>query len=173
MDRATTSSPSRSDAAAAEGAQRASRLALSSPDFEDGQPIPRRHALEPDGQNVPPRLVWTGAPAGTKEFALIVDDPDAPRKTPWVHWVAWGVPREAKALPADGDGLSQGTNDFGATGWGGPRPPEGDPAHRYRFRLYALDASPKAKPGATKDDLLAATKGHVLAEAELVGTYRR
>jgi Raf kinase inhibitor-like YbhB/YbcL family protein len=111
-------------------------------------------------------------------LALICDDPDAPRGT-WVHWVLFNLPGDARGLsehiPLDGtlpNGAQQGKNDFGKLGYGGPAPPRGKP-HRYFFKLYALDANLKLPAGATKDQLLKAMKGHVLAEARLMGQYQR
>lgn len=147
-------------------------LRVESPDFMAGQRIPERCASRPEGRNEAPALRWSGAPVRTAEFALIVDDPDAPRTTPWVHWLAWGIPASATSLP-HGNAVVEGRNDFGQTGWGGPLPPEGDGDHRYRFRVYALDAPITLASGTTKPHLLDAMKGHVLAEGELVGTYSR
>jgi Raf kinase inhibitor-like YbhB/YbcL family protein len=144
-----------------------------SPDFQNGGKIPRQHASRPEGENVPPRLEWSGAPVGARGFALTVDDPDAPRAKPFVHWVVAGIPPTSTALSLTSTGLAQGKNDFGGTGWGGPLPPPGSGPHHYRFHLYALDARIDLPPEGTKDALLAAMRGHVLAEAETVGTYER
>jgi Raf kinase inhibitor-like YbhB/YbcL family protein len=123
-------------------------------------------------------LHWAGVPAGTKSFALICDDPDAPRGT-WVHWVLWNLPPETRDLsegipPKEelSDGSRQGTNDFKKIGYGGPSPPKGKP-HRYFFKLYALDAPLALKAGATKADVERAMRGHILGTAQLVGTYAR
>ncbi len=158
---------------AAYAAERSS-LDMKSAAFQNGGDIPRKHTC--DGGDVSPALSWTGAPARTRAFALIVDDPDAPGGT-WVHWVLYDLPANAKNL-AEGSGgesqptgAKQGVNDFRKTGYGGPCPPGG--THRYYFKLYALDAPTELKPGATKQQVLAATKGHVLAESELVGRYGR
>ena len=118
-----------------------------------------------------PTIEWDGAPEGTVEFALLCDDPDAPRKDPWVHWVLAGIPKTARSTD-DAPG-TPGANDFGGRGWGGPFPPEGHGEHRYHFRVYALNAALGLKAGATKEELLHAARGHVLAEGELVGTYSR
>jgi Raf kinase inhibitor-like YbhB/YbcL family protein len=152
-------------------------MRLESPAFPDGAPIPVPHSR--DGGDASPPLSWSDPPAGTRSFALICDDPDAPRGT-WVHWVLWGILASARSLPA-GAGSSEtpagggthGTNDFRERRWGGPAPPKGHGVHHYRFHLYALDAEPKLKAGASRAELDAAMKGHVLAEAKLVGTYRR
>src|SRR5262245_19949204 len=151
-------------------------MELSSTAFEDGRPIPTKYTG--DGPDVSPPLAWTDPPAGTRSFALVCDDPDAPRGT-WTHWVAFNLPASARSLgegtPRDAtlpDGTVQGKNDFGKLGYGGPAPPPGKP-HRYFFKLYALDASLGLGPGATREQLLGALKGHTLAEAQLMGTYGR
>jgi Raf kinase inhibitor-like YbhB/YbcL family protein len=117
-------------------------------------------------------------PAATKAFALLADDPDAPGGT-WVHWVIYDLPANATELAEGqsktetlGGGAKQGLNDFRKVGYGGPCPPPG-PAHRYYFKLYALDAPTALKPRATKQQLLDAMKGHVLAQGELMGRYKR
>ncbi len=153
---------------------------LSSPDFQEGKPIPRVHAYRGEGDNVPPRLAWTGLPKGTVELALVVDDPDAPTAEPWVHDVLYHIPVDAtpedmvarKSRQADGPRFTAGVNSWNEPGWGGPKPPPGKP-HRYFFRLYALDAHLELAPGATKAQLLEAMKGHVLGEARYMGTYQR
>ncbi len=144
--------------------------------FEKGGTIPGRYTC--DGPDLSPPLTWSGAPAGTKSFALICDDPDAPMGT-WVHWVVYNIPPDRNKLPEGMDnspilagGILQGTNDFRRTGYGGPCPPRG-PAHRYFFKLYALDDTVDLRPGATKRDLEKAMKGHIIAEAELMGRYGR
>ena len=144
--------------------------------FGSGERIPVKYTC--DGADFSPSLEWTAGPAGTKSFALICDDPDAPMGT-WVHWVIYDIPAAAtmlaegitreKDLPGGG---TQGINDFRRTGYGGPCPPGGR-THRYFFKLYALDAALGLKPGITKDQLLKAMKGRVLAEAQLMGTYKR
>ena len=146
-------------------------LEVSSPDFDEGHRIPKRHAHRPEGEDVLPTIEWASVPAGTLELALICDDPDAPRKDPWVHWVLIGIPRTATSTE-DGP-FTDGANDYGGRGWGGPFPPEGDGDHHYRFKVYALNTRLPLKAGATKDDVLEAIQGHVLAEGELVGTYSR
>lgn len=150
---------------------------LTSPAFADGAAIPVEHTC--DGADVSPPLAWTGAPPGTRAFALIVDDPDAPAGS-WVHWVLYNVPATTSALPdtiakveaLDLGGARQGRNDFRRPGWGGPCPPAG-PAHHYSFRLYALDAPLPPRPGAQKKDIEAAMQGRTLGVAQLVGTYAR
>ena len=146
-------------------------LEVTSADFDEGHRIPKRHAHRPEGEDVPPAIEWEGAPAGTVELALLCDDPDAPRKEPWVHWVLVGIPRTASSTE-DGR-FTEGANDYGGRGWGGPFPPEGDGDHHYRFKVYALNAKLPLGAGATKDEVLEAIQGHVLAEGEIVGTYSR
>jgi Raf kinase inhibitor-like YbhB/YbcL family protein len=151
-------------------------LTLSTSAFKPGGEIPRQHTCE--GADQSPALTWSGAPAGTKSFALIADDPDAPVGT-WVHWVVYDLPGDATGLPqgvpakdtVSGDG-KQGVNDFRKVGYGGPCPPPGKP-HRYFFKLYALDAPTKLQARAIKAEVLRAIEGHVLAQAELMGTYKR
>ena len=151
-------------------------MRLESPAFSDGDEIPRGHPR--DGGDASPALQWSGVPAGTAGLALVCDDPDAPRGT-WVHWVTYDLPPSLKGLSAGvakerlpGGGV-QGKNDYGEIGWGGPAPPRGHGTHHYSFRLYALEAKLEVPPGATKAQLEAPMKGHVLAEAKLTGTYRR
>jgi len=149
---------------------------LRSSAFQNGGAIGRAHTC--DGKDVSPPLRWEDPPEGTRSFALICDDPDAPMGT-WVHWVIYNIPASAREL-AEGvppreknaDGSLQGMNDFGRVGYGGPCPPRGKP-HRYFFRLYALDAAPALGPKATKKALLKAMEGRILAQAELMGTYGR
>jgi Raf kinase inhibitor-like YbhB/YbcL family protein len=152
-------------------------LALSSPSFAHQSEIPAAFTCE--GKDVSPALAWSGAPAGTKSFALIVDDPDAPDpkapKMTWVHWVLYDLPPSAqglseavKQLP---EGTREGRNDWKRTGWGGPCPPIG--RHRYFFKLYALDAVLPDLHRPTKADLERAMQGHVLGHSELVGTYEK
>jgi len=143
--------------------------------FQEGGMIPRRYTC--DGEDVSPPLAWTGVPEGTKTIALIGDDPDAPMGT-WVHWVLFNLPANikelAEAVPADKEllsGAKQGRNDFRRIGYGGPCPPGG--THRYFFRLYALDSVLDLAAGASKADLLKAIQGHVLAEGQLMGKYKR
>jgi len=151
-------------------------LQLASPAFAEGQPIPA--AYTGDGADRSPPLRWGTAPARTRSFALICEDPDAPGGT-WAHWVLYDVAASAAELPEDlpktGElpgGAKQGRNDFQRTGYGGPCPPPGPP-HRYRFHLYALGVEVHLAPGATRAALRAAMKGHILAEGLLTGTYQR
>ena len=151
-------------------------MTITSSAFRPGQPIPSKYTCE--GEDVSPPLQWSDLPAGAKSLSLICDDPDAPFGT-WVHWVVYELPlttgeltekvSTSQILP---DGAKQGRNDFKRVGYGGPCPPPGKP-HRYYFKLYALDTDLGLKPGATKQDLLRAMEGHILAEAQLMGTYQR
>jgi Raf kinase inhibitor-like YbhB/YbcL family protein len=148
-------------------------MTLSSPAFAPGAEIPSTHTCE--GADTPPVLAWSGAPAGTRSFALIVDDPDAPDpqapKMTWVHWVVFGIPASATGLSA-GNALGKvGKNDWGKAAWGGPCPPIG--RHRYFFKLYALDVALDGLATANKPALEAAMKGHIMGQAELVGTYQK
>ncbi len=153
---------------------------LSSAAFDTGGRIPAPFTCE--GDDASPPLSWTGAPAGTRSFALIVDDPDAPRKT-FVHWVLFNLPPDASVLPQGVDVAAQfadrspvpaeGVNDMGEPGYSGPCPPKGHGPHHYSFRLYALDAALGLAAGATKHQLTQAMDGHVLAEADLTGIYER
>ncbi|MBI3896232.1 MAG: YbhB/YbcL family Raf kinase inhibitor-like protein [Acidobacteria bacterium] len=144
--------------------------------FQTDGMVPKKFTC--DGPDVSPPLEWSGSPPGTQSFGLIADDPDAPGGT-WVHWVIYNLPAAAQALPEGipketelADGARQGRNDFRKIGYGGPCPPPG-PAHRYFFKLYALDAKLSLRPGATKSELEGAMKGHILAEASLIGRYQR
>lgn len=150
---------------------------LYSAGFHSGEPIPPEYTC--DGVNTSPALRWSGAPEGTRAFALIVDDPDAPGKT-FVHWVLYNLPGGTSQLPAEvdiedefGGAASEGANDFGGQGYGGPCPPPDHGEHHYHFRLYALDAELDLGPGATKQQLTDAMDGHILAETDLIGTYQR
>ena len=151
-------------------------LTLRSSAFRHEGIIPRRYTCE--GDDVPPPLEWSGAPNGTRSFVLIVDDPDAPDpKAPrmtYVHWVLYDIPALVRALP-EGEplpaGTRQGTNDWKRTGYGGPCPPIG--RHRYFHKLYALDTVLGNLDHPTKQQVEQAMQGHVLASAELIGTYQK
>lgn len=143
-------------------------LTISSPAFTHKGNIPAQYTC--DGTNISPVLQWSGAPAGTKSFALIVDDPDAPSKT-YVHWVVFNIPATTTELAEGVRSVTCGTNDFGTKKYGGPCPPSG--THHYHFKLYALDSMLDVSVGATKEDLLDAMQGHVLAQTELIGLYAR
>jgi Raf kinase inhibitor-like YbhB/YbcL family protein len=151
-------------------------IQMSSSAFAQGATIPQMHTC--DGKDASPPLAWGLGPEGTRTWALLVEDPDAPAKT-WVHWVLFNLPASVNALspglPGSGDlenGARQGRNDFGKLGYGGPCPPPGGP-HRYYFRLYALDAALQLAPGATRDAVSQAMEGHILGRGELMGTYAR
>ena len=146
--------------------------------FAAGEAIPRRHTGQ--GEDLSPPLTWEGAPGATRELALIVDDPDAPSPQPWVHWVICKIPADVTQLPegvptsgrlSDPPGAVQGANSWPTIGYRGPMPPAGHGVHHYHFKLYALDGELTAEPGLDKAELLKAMKGHILAEAELIGTY--
>lgn len=150
-------------------------ITVTSPAFEEAGMIPARYTS--DGQDVSPPLKWEGLPEGTKSAALISDDPDAPMKT-WVHWVMWNIPAEVKDLPENvppdaelPDGSKQGITDFNRHGYGGPSPPSG--THRYYFKIYALDCKLELPSTSQKEDLLKAMEGHILAEGQLMGRYKR
>jgi Raf kinase inhibitor-like YbhB/YbcL family protein len=158
-----------------------SGLQIESDAFKDGQMIPEKYTCS--GKNVSPELKWKGAPAKTKTFALICDDPDAPSQI-WVHWVIYNIPVE-KVLPGNAyellenfprdakltNGIQQGTNDSKKIGYDGPCPPSG--IHRYYFKLYALDCVLDLPSGVMKSQLEKAMKGHVLAWTQMMGTYTK
>lgn len=166
-------------AGAGEGKEAALAFELKSAAFTASGEIPKTYTC--DGRDVSPPLSWSGAPAGTKSFALVVDDPDAPDpaapKMTWVHWVLYNIPAgtsglaeavKAKDLPP---GTLAGTNDWKRTGYGGPCPPRG--RHRYFHKLYALDLVLPDLHAPTRSALETAMEGHILAKAELIGTYQR
>jgi Raf kinase inhibitor-like YbhB/YbcL family protein len=148
---------------------------LTSAAFAHEESIPGRYTC--DGDDVSPALQWSDPPAGTQSLALIVDDPDAPMGA-WVHWVVYNLPAETRALPEAvssntdlPDGSRHGQNSWRRTDYGGPCPPSG--VHRYVFKLYALDTVLGLEAGASKEQLLQAMEGHILAQTELIGTYTR
>jgi Raf kinase inhibitor-like YbhB/YbcL family protein len=150
-------------------------MKLTSSAFTEGAMIPAKYSC--DGQDISPPLAWTALPDGAKSLALICDDPDAPIGT-WVHWVAFNLPSDTTGLPegvpaekTPKTGGVQGTNSGRRIGYGGPCPPSG--THRYFFKLYALDNSLSLASNATAKDVQAAMKGHILAEAQLMGRYKR
>jgi len=146
----------------------AGTLALRSPAFAPGGRIPVEHTC--DGRNLSPPLRWTAPPAGTRSFALLMDDPDAPGRT-FTHWLAWNIPARARSLAAGRPAPVEGRNDAGRIGYIGPCPPAG--VHRYVFRLYALRAPLRLAQGASRAQFLAALRGGVLASSRLVGRYGR
>jgi Raf kinase inhibitor-like YbhB/YbcL family protein len=146
-------------------------LRLTSPAFAEGGTIPDEHGYSANNTNPP--LEIRDIPLEATTFALIVDDPDArePAGKIWDHWVIWNIPADTTEIPVDWNaaGAIEGQNDFGETGWGGPKPPDGE--HTYRFLLYALDTDLSLQPGARKDDVYDAVQGHVVEKSELSGTY--
>ncbi len=153
---------------------------LSSPAFKEGETIPKLHTCE--GKDLSPELRWSGAPAGTKSFALVMDDPDAPVGL-WVHWVLYDIPGDLSGLPANvpktervlgsaRHGASWGVDSFSRVGYGGPCPPPGKP-HRYVFKLFALDKALGLPPRTTAAELTRAMEGHILARAKLTGLFER
>lgn len=162
-------------------AAQTSQMSLTSSAFEDGAPIPLRNSAY--GENISPALSWSGVPAGTRSFALVLDDPDAPLPGGFVHWVVYNIPGSAsrlpEGLPADAllsapvelEGTRQGITGLRRPGYFGPRPPAGNP-HHYNFRLYALSSEPELAEGLTRDQLMDAINENILGEARLIGTYQ-
>jgi len=153
----------------------AMNLDIKSTAFGEGDLIPKQYTC--DGADVSPQLSWSQPPEGTGSMVLICDDPDAPMGT-WVHWVLYGLSPDtleiSENIPDDREvlgGAKHGVNDFHKYGYGGPCPPGG--THRYFFKLYAVDTVVDLDPGATKDEVLDAIKGHVLAQGQLMGRYSR
>lgn len=153
-------------------------MAITSPAFADGGEIPSLYTCQ--GSDISPPLEWTGAPGGTRSYALVVYDPDAPDpaapRMTWVHWVLYDIPPSKAGLPEGGstdlpEGTREGLNDWKRTGYGGPCPPIG--RHRYFHVLYALDVELSDLGRPTMKELEAAIEGHVLAKAELMGTYQK
>ena len=142
-------------------------MKLTSPEFENGNMIPRKFTCE--GDNIHPTLIIEDIPTGTKSLALIVDDPDAPMGT-WVHWVSFNIPVVSQ-IDEDSIPGKQGINDFGRKDYGGPCPPSG--THRYFFKLYALDNVLDLNEGINKEALEDAVEGHILDKAELIGLYKK
>jgi len=143
--------------------------------FSEGEMIPKKYTC--DGENISPPLEWTGVPDGTKSLALICDDPDAPVGT-WVHWVLFNIPTATNELSGNipskkilENSAKHGINDFRKLGYGGPCPPGG--THRYYFKIYALDTEINLNSGISKAQLLEAMEGHILAEGQLMGRYKR
>ena len=148
---------------------------VSSSSFVQGGKIPSK--LTCDGADVSPEIAFSSPPAGTKSFAIVVDDPDAP--TAFAHWLAYGIPVDTRELPEGASTSSrrlehatEGINSFGRTGYGGPCPPAGQ-THRYVFHVYALDTVPQLPVGASAEQLHAAIEGHVRAEGQIIGVYAR
>lgn len=152
-------------------------IELTSPAVGVDEHIADRYSAYHD--NLSPPLHWTAVP-GAKAYALVAEDPDAPRETPFLHWIAWDIPGEATALPeaiaatahpVSPQGMIQGRNDSGSYGWFGPRPPQGHGVHHYHFQLFALDAPLKMGATSKLQEIVNALKAHTIAEGELVGTY--
>jgi Raf kinase inhibitor-like YbhB/YbcL family protein len=150
-------------------------IKITSSAFQEGGLIPAKYTC--DGADISPPLQWDAVPEGTKSIALISDDPDAPMGT-WVHWVLFNLPSETKELAENippqetlPNGARQGISDFGRIGYGGPCPPGG--THRYFFKIYALDTELNLTAGDNKGQLLKAMEGHILAQGQLIGKYKR
>lgn len=146
-------------------------IEITSPSFGEGEAIPAKFTCT--GDNISPELVWSELPAGTKSFALIMDDPDAPVGT-WVHWVLYNLPADARGLAESytpESGVSAGKNSWGTTDYGGPCPPSGQ--HRYYFKLYALDIVLEENASMDKATLLKQIDGHVIGEGQLIGVYQK
>ncbi|HEY2153390.1 MAG TPA: YbhB/YbcL family Raf kinase inhibitor-like protein [Vicinamibacterales bacterium] len=158
------------------------KIAVSSPTLKMDETMPREYT--PDGRNVSPPLTWTGAPAGTREFAVVCEDPDAGNPPPFVHWVIYRIPASAigvpegvpidpdATMPAEIAGAVQGLSGFRRAIYRGPAPPPGKP-HHYHFVVYAIDAVLNLKPGLNRAELLDAIKGHIIGQGELVAIYER
>jgi Raf kinase inhibitor-like YbhB/YbcL family protein len=161
------------------------KMTVSSPTLREGQPVPAQHT--PDGRNDSPALAWTDPPAGTRELAVICEDPDAGNPPPFVHWIVYKIPPSAKGLPAalpidpaapmpaSIAGAVQGTSGFRRAIYRGPAPPPGK-VHHYLFIVYAIDTSIAAKSGQpppTRAELLDAMRGHIIGKGELMATYER
>ena len=144
-------------------------MRLTSASFEAGQPIPEKYSAY--GENVSPQLSWSGASKGTQCFVLLVEDPDAPRPDPFVHWLIFNIPPSATSIPEGQapEGATDGQNDAQSTAYYGPKPPSG--THHYHFKLYAIDQKLTLSQGANKAEVMKAIEGHTLASAELIGTY--
>ena len=145
---------------------------ITSTDFEDGQRIPQVHTC--DGADQSPALSWDEPPPGTKSFALIMDDPDAPNGT-FTHWAVYNIPTNASGIArGQGGQFPEAVNDFGNTGYGGPCPPKGHGTHRYRFKLYALDVEGlTVAANATVAQVEQEAQRHQIAVAQITGTYER
>jgi Raf kinase inhibitor-like YbhB/YbcL family protein len=148
-------------------------LRITSPAFQPLARIPKRYGG--DGENKSPPLRWSGAPAGTQQFALVCHDPDAPLPNGFTHWVVYGIPATTTDLPEGQDprAFVAGVNDAGKPGYFGPYPPNGHGAHHYYFWVYALDVKSALTAGMSRSQLLESIKDHVLEQARLVGTYER
>lgn len=159
-----------------EAARTPDAIEVRSPQLREQAPIPVRHTAYGDG--ISPALEWTPV-SGARSYVVLVEDPDAPSAQPFAHWVGWNIPAGTQALPAGIQavamphvvpGMRQGSNDRRMLGYFGPRPPEGDGPHHYHFQVFALDRTLELSAGATRDQLLEAMHGHVIAKGELVAT---
>ena len=153
-------------------------IRVTSPAFADGQPIPMRHAGPGVGENISPALAWTGVPSGAAELVLIVEDPDAPLRHPFVHVAIAGVPATASgfdegALNRHQRPFGTGRGGFGRPGYTGPRPVAGHGVHHYAFQLFAVDVPLELPEGAAPGDIFEALETHVIARGRLTGTYER
>jgi Raf kinase inhibitor-like YbhB/YbcL family protein len=155
--------------------EHSNNISLFSPDFVAGDPIPVQYTC--DGSDLSPAIAWDEPPAGTKSFVIVMDDPGSPGGT-WTHWLVYNIPAAVRGLPKAispqaqlGDGSLQGKNSWGNAGYGGPCPPSG--THTYHFKLYALDTILDLPSDATAQALTRAFSGHILAQAELTGTYHK
>jgi Raf kinase inhibitor-like YbhB/YbcL family protein len=145
-------------------------LRLHSDAFDGHKPIPERHSG--DGEDVAPPLRWSGVPEGTRSFAIVMHDPDAPLVDGFTHWVAYGIPGDATELPEGGGDAVHGESSFGERRYNGPAPPPGHGPHHYYIWIYALDDDLDLEPGLTRRDLLERIEDHVIEQARLIGTYQ-
>ena len=158
----------------------AAQLGVASVAFETGAAIPERFSAYHD--DISPPLRWSEGPAGTKSYAIIMEDPDAPTPKPFLHWTAWNIPADTTSLEKAVEGapqlvlpkgMRQGRSDRGSLGYFGPKPPAGSGVHNYHFQVFALDRELDLLPGASREELIAAMAGNVIAEGEIVGIYER
>ena len=144
-------------------------LGIRSGAFNEHEPIPERHTG--DGEDVSPALEWSGVPDGTRSFAVVVHDPDAPLVDGFTHWVAYNIPSDATGLPEGGDGATAGENSLGNQRYNGPAPPQGHGPHHYYFWVYALDSDLGLEPGLDRRELLSRIEDHVIEQARTIGIY--
>ena len=170
----TVSNASQISVRAPEPAKIDTKFDVTSESFTEGGAIPMDHVFTGcGGKNVSPQLSWSGAPAGTKSFALVIDDPDAPSGT-FRHWGVFDIPASARSIGGGQKAGTEVTNDFGKPGYGGPCPPKGHGPHHYHFKLFALDVDRlEVSPNAKVVDIENAATRHAIAQGELVGTYER
>lgn len=155
------------------------KLKVGSPAFRPGQAIPKKYSQI--GENLSPPIKWSGAPKTTKSFVLIVEDPDAPLSSPFVHWLVYNLPADTTTLPEgvpakdkleDPAGAMQGRTSARKIGYFGPRPPKADKPHHYHFQVFALDNEIDLRPGSPLSDIVLIMKGHVIAKGETIGTFQ-